>query len=37
MGDRGNVFAALSTKYVKAIVEVFPANGHGVAWAADGI
>ncbi len=32
VGERGDVPAALSTKYVKAIVEVFLTNGNGISW-----
>lgn len=37
VGDRGDVPEALSTKYVKAIVEVFLSNGHGISRSADPI
>ncbi len=35
VGDKGEIPVALSSKYVKALVEAFLTNGNGVAWSAD--
>lgn len=35
VGDRGDIPAAVETKYVHTLVEVYLGNGYGVSWAAD--